>query len=71
MEPCALYVVSVDSQYRCPRCALRFGCSADVQFRELSAPEAGHFLAAQAGAQQKCGEAGALSARSVSDASVR
>jgi len=50
LEPYALYVVSVDSQYKCPRCILRFACSTEVQFRELSAPEAEHFLAAQAGA---------------------
>mmetsp|Transcript_87488 Transcript_87488/g.203528 ORF Transcript_87488/g.203528 Transcript_87488/m.203528 type:complete len:256 (-) Transcript_87488:25-792(-) len=50
LEPCALYIVSVDSQYRCPRCTLRFACNVDVQFRELSAQEAGHFLAAQPGA---------------------
>jgi len=50
LEPYALYIVTVDSQYRCPCCVLRFACSADVQFRELSAPEAGHLLAAQANA---------------------
>lgn len=47
LEPYALYVVVADSQYRCPFCFLRFACSSDVQFRELSAPEAEHFLAAQ------------------------
>eukprot|EP00401_Gymnodinium_catenatum_P083146 CAMPEP_0117620494 /NCGR_PEP_ID=MMETSP0784-20121206/87156_1 /TAXON_ID=39447 /ORGANISM="" /LENGTH=126 /DNA_ID=CAMNT_0005424407 /DNA_START=90 /DNA_END=467 /DNA_ORIENTATION=+ len=51
MEPHALYVVTVDSQYRCPYCVLRFACSADIQFRELSAVEAGHFLAAQPNAK--------------------
>lgn len=70
MEPYALYIVSVDSQYRCPRCVLRFGCSSEVQFRELSAPEAGHFLAAQPGATQNCGDLVTLSARTVSDASM-
>merc|ERR1712048_132728 len=48
LEPNALYVATVDSQYRCPFFLLRFGCSADVHFRELSAKEAGHFIAAQA-----------------------
>mmetsp|Transcript_12010 Transcript_12010/g.26889 ORF Transcript_12010/g.26889 Transcript_12010/m.26889 type:complete len:680 (+) Transcript_12010:24-2063(+) len=50
LEPHALYIVTADSQYRCPCCVLRFACSTEVQFRELSAPEAGHFLAAQPGA---------------------
>mmetsp|Transcript_26432 Transcript_26432/g.66517 ORF Transcript_26432/g.66517 Transcript_26432/m.66517 type:complete len:676 (+) Transcript_26432:291-2318(+) len=60
MEAHALYVVVVDSQYRCPRCMLRFACSADVSFRELSAPEAGHFLAAQPGAADCCVAEGEL-----------
>lgn len=52
LEPYALYIFTVDSQYRCPRCVLRFGCSSDVTLRELSAQEAGHFLRAQPNAEQ-------------------
>jgi len=71
MEPYSLYIVSADSQYRCPRCVLRFACSTEVQFRELSAPEAGHFLAAQRGAAQPAAGLGPPSpARSTSDASA-
>lgn len=51
LEPYALYVVTLDSQYRCPRCVVRFACSADVQLRELSAQEAEHFLRAQPDAE--------------------
>lgn len=52
LEPYTLYVLALDSQYRCPRCVVRLGCSAEIQLRELSASEAGHFLRAQATAQQ-------------------
>lgn len=50
LEPSCLYVLSTDSQYRCARCVLRFACSGDVQLRELSAPEAAHFLEVQGAA---------------------
>lgn len=50
MEPYSLYLVAVDSQYRCPCCVLRFACNSSVQFREMSAPEAGHFISAQTSA---------------------
>merc|ERR1719161_1326881 len=50
LEPSCLYIVAVDSQYRCPRIVLRVFCSAALKFRELSAPEASYFLTAQASA---------------------
>jgi hypothetical protein len=47
LEPSCLYVIAVDSQYRCPRVSLKVYCSAALKFRELSAPEASYFLQAQ------------------------
>lgn len=49
LEPRCLYIIAADIQYRCPRLVLRVSCSRAMTFRELSAPEAAHFLEAQAG----------------------
>lgn len=70
LEPYALYMVAVDSQYRCPLCVLRFACSADVQFRELSAQEAGHFLSAAASALPAADADGADGASEASGTTV-
>merc|ERR1712048_635963 len=68
LEPNALYLATVDSQYRCPFFLLRFACSADVQFRELSAKEADHFIAAQADAAPAAAGGGSGFPRSLSEA---
>merc|ERR1712194_370150 len=70
MEPYSLYLISVDSQYRCPYCVLRFASNFNVQFRELSAPEAGHFIAAQANAVVETLDQGLPASRSMSDISA-